>query len=112
MAVYWLAAPPNYGPAYTKAFHELYGELARRARGARVLDLYSGTGAFAIEALSRGASAAVLVETNRACLAAIRSQPGSPGAAAIARKFISGRSGRRDCRSVFRALIHHQHPDC
>ncbi len=22
--------PPNYGPAYTKAFHELYGELARR----------------------------------------------------------------------------------
>jgi len=22
--------PPNYGPAYTKAFHDLYGELARR----------------------------------------------------------------------------------
>jgi len=21
--------PPNYGPAYTRAFHELYGELAR-----------------------------------------------------------------------------------
>jgi acyl-CoA thioesterase-1 len=24
--------PPNYGPAYTKAFHELYGELAARYR--------------------------------------------------------------------------------
>ena len=24
--------PPNYGPAYTKAFHDLYGELARQYR--------------------------------------------------------------------------------
>jgi acyl-CoA thioesterase-1 len=24
--------PPNYGPAYTKAFHDLYGDLARRHR--------------------------------------------------------------------------------
>lgn len=24
--------PPNYGPAYTKAFHELYGDLAKRHR--------------------------------------------------------------------------------
>jgi acyl-CoA thioesterase-1 len=24
--------PPNYGPAYTKAFHELYGDLAARYR--------------------------------------------------------------------------------
>jgi 16S rRNA (guanine966-N2)-methyltransferase len=46
------------------------------ARGAldetRVLDLYAGTGALAIEALSRGAAAAVLVEWDRSALAAIR----------------------------------------
>lgn len=33
-----------------------------RLRGARVLDLYAGTGALAFEALSRGATSAVLVE--------------------------------------------------
>jgi 16S rRNA (guanine(966)-N(2))-methyltransferase RsmD len=46
------------------------------ARGAlddaHVLDLYAGTGALAIEALSRGAATAVLVEQDRAALAAIR----------------------------------------
>lgn len=40
--------------------------------GVRVLDLYSGTGALAFEALSRGASQAVLVEHGRDAVAAIR----------------------------------------
>ena len=40
--------------------------------GARVLDLYAGTGALAIEALSRGAERAVLVEHDRHALAALR----------------------------------------
>ena len=40
--------------------------------GPRVLDLYAGSGALAFEALSRGASAAVLVEQGRDALAAIR----------------------------------------
>ncbi len=40
--------------------------------GARVLDLYAGSGALGIEALSRGAAHAVFVETSRAALAAIR----------------------------------------
>ncbi len=46
------------------------------ARGALdeavVLDLYAGTGALAIEALSRGAAGAVLVERDRSALQAIR----------------------------------------
>lgn len=39
---------------------------------ARVLDLYAGTGALGIEALSRGALHADFVERNRACCAVIR----------------------------------------
>jgi 16S rRNA (guanine966-N2)-methyltransferase len=40
--------------------------------GARVLDLFAGSGALAIEALSRGASEATLVDTSRAALTAVR----------------------------------------
>jgi len=39
---------------------------------ANVLDLYAGTGALALEALSRGAARALLVEHDRAALEAIR----------------------------------------
>ena len=39
--------------------------------GARVLDLYAGSGALGIEALSRGAASAVFVELDPAALAAI-----------------------------------------
>jgi 16S rRNA (guanine966-N2)-methyltransferase len=40
--------------------------------GARVLDLYAGSGALGIELVSRGASSAVFVERDRAALAALR----------------------------------------
>ena len=40
--------------------------------GARVLDLYAGTGALAVEALSRGARRAVLVESARPALSVLR----------------------------------------
>jgi 16S rRNA (guanine966-N2)-methyltransferase len=40
--------------------------------GARVLDLYAGSGALGIEALSRGAASAVFVERSRQAVAVIR----------------------------------------
>jgi 16S rRNA (guanine966-N2)-methyltransferase len=41
--------------------------------GAHVLDVFAGTGAFGLEALSRGAAHATFVEHDRAALAALRS---------------------------------------
>jgi 16S rRNA (guanine966-N2)-methyltransferase len=45
-----------------EAVFSILGDVA----GAQVLDLYSGTGALAIEAISRGAAGAVLVDTEPA----------------------------------------------
>jgi 16S rRNA (guanine966-N2)-methyltransferase len=45
-----------------EALFSILGDVA----GAQVLDLYSGTGALAIEAVSRGAAGAVLVDTEPA----------------------------------------------
>lgn len=45
--------------------------LANVIVDARVLDLYAGTGAMAIEALSRGAASAVCVDAGRRALAVI-----------------------------------------
>jgi len=46
--------------------------LGERLPGARVLDLFAGTGALGLEALSRGAASATLVELAPASLEAIR----------------------------------------
>lgn len=50
----------------------LFNILAPRIEGARFADVYAGTGAVGIEALSRGASNAVFVEQNAAVCAVIR----------------------------------------
>ena len=49
-------------PTSDRVRESLFGILGERVEGARVLDLFAGTGALAIEALSRGATGAVLVE--------------------------------------------------
>lgn len=46
--------------------------LQRPVRGARVLDLYAGSGALGLEALSRGAVSVDFVETKRPALAALK----------------------------------------
>ncbi|HLQ33676.1 MAG TPA: 16S rRNA (guanine(966)-N(2))-methyltransferase RsmD [Chloroflexota bacterium] len=51
-------------PTSDKLREALFDMLAPYIEGAKVLDLYAGTGALAIEALSRGAEAADLVEAD------------------------------------------------
>src|SRR5580658_9563682 len=61
-------------PTSDRVREALFGILtsARALEGARVLDLYAGTGALALEALSRGAESAILVESSREAIAVIR----------------------------------------
>ena len=64
------AIRPTTGRVKAAVFSAL---MAReRLVGAKVLDLYAGTGALAIEALSRSAARAVLVENDRTALEALR----------------------------------------
>ena len=56
-----------------------------RLEGAAVLDLYAGSGALGIEALSRGAARAVFVDHDRAAVDAISANLAATGFTAIAR---------------------------
>src|SRR5262245_31418717 len=58
-------------PTSDKLRETLFNILAPRLAAARVLDVYAGTGAVALEALSRGAAAAVCVERDRRAVALI-----------------------------------------
>jgi 16S rRNA (guanine(966)-N(2))-methyltransferase RsmD len=59
-----LVAPRGWKvrPTSDRVREAIFSALGERVVGARVLDLYCGTGALAIEALSRGAASAVLVD--------------------------------------------------
>jgi 16S rRNA (guanine966-N2)-methyltransferase len=59
-------------PTSDRVREALFSILAGAVEGARVLDLFAGSGALAIEALSRGATCAVLVDSSAAAVAAIR----------------------------------------
>jgi len=52
-------------PTAERVREAVFGSVGPAASGAVVLDLFAGTGAMAIEALSRGAGRAVLVERDR-----------------------------------------------
>jgi 16S rRNA (guanine966-N2)-methyltransferase len=68
-----LRAPPGRAtrPTSERVREALFAALGE-LHGEVVLDLFAGTGALAIEALSRGAARAVLVERDAQALAALR----------------------------------------
>jgi 16S rRNA (guanine966-N2)-methyltransferase len=65
--------PRGIRPVSDMAREGLFSSIAADVPGAIVLDLYAGTGALGIEALSRGADAAVFVERSEAAAAVVRS---------------------------------------
>ena len=58
-------------PTSDKLRETLFNILQTRVEGSRVLDVFAGTGAVALEALSRGAVAATCVESDRRAAALI-----------------------------------------
>jgi 16S rRNA (guanine966-N2)-methyltransferase len=59
-------------PITDRVKETLFAILGERVPDARMLDLYAGSGAIGIEALSRGAASADFVEHDRTALAALR----------------------------------------
>jgi 16S rRNA (guanine966-N2)-methyltransferase len=67
---YGLKAPKHLGlrPTPSRVKEAIFSSLAERIASARVLELFAGTGAFSIEALSQGAKTATLIEKDRRAL--------------------------------------------
>ena len=82
-------------PTMDRVKAAIFSSLGQRVIGARVLDLFAGTGALGIEALSRGAASATFVESDRSAIAAIERN--------LTRTTLSGRVRKQD---VFDFLNH------
>lgn len=93
--------PRGVRPVSDRTREGLFSSLGHALRGAVVLDLYAGTGAVGIEALSRGAESATLVERSPAAVRAIRANLARTGLSDRARVIESdvlrflGRPGKR-----------------
>ena len=85
--------PAGTRPVSDRAREGVFASLAGRVVDARVLDLFAGTGAMGIEALSRGAADARFVDGSPRAVATIRDN--------LARARLEGRVQRSD---VLRAL--------
>ena len=82
-------------PTMDRVKAAIFSSLADRIVEARVLDLFAGTGALGIEALSRGAASVLFVEQDRQSIRAIEKN--------LARAKLQGRVRQED---VFEFLAH------
>src|SRR5262245_34624154 len=65
---YKAAEDPGVRPISGRIKQSLFDIIKGLLPGSRVLDLFAGTGAVGIEALSRGAESVVFVELNQRCI--------------------------------------------
>lgn len=75
-------------PTMDRVKAAIFSSLGDEVIGARVLDLFAGTGALGIEALSRGAASALFVEENSGAASAIERN--------LARTKLEGRVRKQD----------------
>ena len=67
-----IADVPGLRPTSERIRETLFNWLAPTIEGTRCLDLFAGTGALGLEALSRGAAEAVLVDSSRSAVATLQ----------------------------------------
>ncbi len=67
-----IKAPGGIRPTLDNVRKSVFDILGDTVKGARVLDLYAGSGAFGLEAVSRGASSCVFIDNSRPSIKAIR----------------------------------------
>ena len=87
--IHLAAAGPGTRPLADRVKQAVFGSLEPLLPGAAVLDLCAGSGAASIEALSRGAARAVLVERDAGAVGVIREnlrRTGLAGAATVVRR--------------------------
>lgn len=87
-------------PTPDRVREALFSILADAVHDAQVLDLYAGTGALGLEALSRGAAHAIFVENNRNTAALI-----TRNATRISTSGIAATAAQVICLDVQRALV-------
>ena len=63
---------PGLRPTSARVKEALFSIIAERLSNAQVLDLYAGTGALGLEALSRGAREVVFVENQESSINVLR----------------------------------------
>jgi 16S rRNA (guanine966-N2)-methyltransferase len=64
--------PASVRPTMDRVRGAIFSSLGECVPGARILDLFAGSGAVGIEALSRGAASAVFVDADPRCAACVR----------------------------------------
>ena len=82
-------------PTMDRVKAAIFSSLGEKIINAHVLDLFAGTGALGIEALSRGAASALFVEKNADAIAAIERN--------LARTKLEGRIRRQDVFAFLRS---------
>ena len=82
-------------PTMDRVKAAIFSSLGEEIIGARILDLFAGTGALGIEALSRGAASALFVEEETSAVAAIERN--------LARTKLEGRVRKQDVFAFLRA---------
>jgi 16S rRNA (guanine966-N2)-methyltransferase len=82
-------------PTMDRVKGAIFSSLGEKIIGARVLDLFAGSGALGIEALSRGAASVLFVEENAAAAVAIERN--------LARTKLAGRVRKQDVFAFLRS---------